>query len=402
MLAVGFLDRLTGSPRDGFAAQALRVARRCQGVTDARYDAEKFAIAVWRQGTREPVWLFLSNVYGDCKGAPRAERRQRIERLLQIIMRPTDADTWESAQSRLRPVLRAVTFAQGGVAGMVPPISRPALPYLNELVVVDHPDSMAYVTPQRLESWGVSVEEVFAAARANLAELAERSLRGKAPSPNELVRMVDTGDGYFTSMLLAPGWLAGISERMGTPVVAFVPDTNTVLLCTLPTTGLGKLYELVEQEYGQAVRSLSPVGYTTDARGTVVPYAPPEGHPDFVAARRAEVVLAASEYGTQTQWLSEQYEKAGIEVFVAKLIAASRPGEPAITAATWTDGISTLLPRAQYIAFVRDNVAELRVPWEAVADLVGLQPEPLLSPARYRVDGWPPAEVIDALRQQAI
>jgi hypothetical protein len=401
VLAVGVWGRFIGTSRDRFAAQALRIARRWPGVDRVRYDAGKFGIAAWRSGADAPIWIFLSNVYGECQGVPRAERRERLERLMRIMAASPGEDTWESVRARLRPVLRPVTFGHVGVPGMVPPVSRSALPYLRELVVVDRPDSMVYVMPGQLDSWGVSVDDVFDAARANLDQLATRSLRDTWPADGSLVRMVDSGDGYFTSLLLAPGWLAGVSERVGAPVVAFVPDTATVVLCAVPAAGLAGLYEIVEEEYVAAVRGLSPVGYLAGDRGVARPYAPPAGHPDALAARRAEVVLAATEYGAQTRWLADQYEQAGMDVFVAQLLAAARPGQPAITVATWTDGIVSLLPEAQFISFTRDGVSGPRVPWQAVADLVDLRPEPLLAPVRYRVGDWPAPDVMDALRAHA-
>lgn len=276
------------------------------------------------------------------------------------------------------------------------------MPHLRELVVIDRPDSMAYVGPNQLDTWGVTVDEVFDAARGNLEHLARGTARPDQPGGKMLIRMIDNGDGYFTSLLLAPGWLAEISERAGAPVLAFIPDTTTVVLCDLSSGGVGQLYEMIEKQFVEAVRGLSPVGYVANDRGGVVPYAPPVGHPDHLAARRAEVVLAATEYGAQTEWLTKEYDQAGVEVFVAALMAAVRPGEPAITVTTWTDGITSLLPRAHFIAFVRDGASGFRVPWQAVAELVDLRPEPLLAPARYRVGNWPSPQVLDALRAHAV
>src|SRR5207249_2639192 len=155
---------------------------------------------------------------------------------------------WDDVRAKLRPVLRPVTFGQVGVAGMVPPIARPALPFLRELVVVDRPESMAYVVPGRLDEWGVTADDVFDAARANLEPLARQSLDGPWPTDNPLIRMIDDGNGYLTSLLLAPGWLAEVSERIGAPAIAFVPDTATVVLRGVPGGGLDALYELVEKE----------------------------------------------------------------------------------------------------------------------------------------------------------
>jgi hypothetical protein len=119
------------------------------------------------------------------------------------------------------------------------------------------------------------------------------------------------------------------------------------------------------------------------------------------------VVLAMTEYGAQERWLSQEYEKAGMDLYVAPLQAAARPGAAAFAFATWTDSVTSLLPRAHFVAFARpprdgdDGVARL-VPWRAVAELVDLRPEPLLTPARYRVGDWPPPDVMAALLARAV
>jgi hypothetical protein len=293
---MGIVERFAGSPRDRFAARALRLARRAPGVVDARYDEEQFAVSVWTAGNVKPSRLYLSNVYGECAGAPRAEQHRRLERLVRIIAGSRPQEPWESVRPRLRPVLRPVTFGQVGVASMRPPISRSALPFLREFVVVDEPEAMTYVVPARLETWGVTADEVFAAARENLTPIAACALAIHEPLTRGLMRMIDSGDGYFTSVLLEPGWLAEASRRRGRRLIAFVPDTATVLLSDLTPDRLAAAYALAEGEYRDAVRGLSSVGYVADERGNVVPYSPPVDDSDHPAARRAEVLLATIEY----------------------------------------------------------------------------------------------------------
>jgi hypothetical protein len=393
-----------GGPKDAFADEARKIASRAPGVVEVRYDKADFALAVFRTGHRQPVQVFLDNVYGECQGLSAGQRRQQIARLVRIMLTPDQDGGWESSRTRLRPVLRPVSFGQVGVTGMVPPISRAALPYLRELVVVDRPESMAYVAPEQVVSWGVTADEVFAQARENLDEIARASLDGDWPGPDALIRMIDNGDGYYTSLLLAPGWLAGVSARVGAPVLAFVPDVRTVMLCAVPTGDgeAAKLYELVGREYQEAVRSLSPVGYVAADNGRVTPYVPTVDGRDRTAARRAEITLALAEYGAQTSWLRRQYEQANVDIFVAALVAASKPDEAPFTVATWTDGITSLLPEAQFISFVREGESGLvLVPFPVVADLVDLRPEPLLSPVRYRVESWPAPDVMARLRAHA-
>ena len=220
---MGLLDSLARSHRRRFAGLALRIARRTPGVHRATYDPEKFAIALHRADWGTPALLYLSNVYRETADAPRARRRARLAQLIRLMTAPSSPDGWAAARPKLRPVLRPQTFSQGGPPGIRPPLSRAVLPYLHELVVVDEPEAMAYVTPARLPDWGVTADEVFAAARANLAEIAQRSLGQPWPADPAMISMIDDGDGYFTSLPLAPGWLAEVGERLGGPVLAFVP-----------------------------------------------------------------------------------------------------------------------------------------------------------------------------------
>ncbi|GIE75657.1 hypothetical protein Aph02nite_16070 [Actinoplanes philippinensis] len=398
---MGLLDRFAGSPRRRFAQFALRVARRTPGVERAVYQPDDFAIAIHRTGSDGPAHLYLANVYRETAGATAAERRERIETLLRL-MRPMPEDSWDSVRPKLRPVLRPVTFGAAGPAGMRPPLSRPAMPFLRELVVIDAPDAMAYILPDRIEEWGISADEVFEVAHANLAAIArdslEREWRGGA------VSMLDDGDGYFTSLLLSPGWLAEVGERMGSPVIAFAPDNNTLLVTPLPETGIEQIYAVVEHSFGEAIRYLTPVGYVAGPEGRAVQYFPPPGHPHHTVARRAAAVLALTEYSNQTEWLSAQYTKAGVDTHIGALIAVEPPGGgPAVTITTWTAGVSALLPRADVIAFAHpDGGVEFRVPWQIAEERAGLTPEPLLAPPRYRVDGWPAPDTLAELREHGV
>ena len=400
---MGLLDRF-GSPRRRFAAQALRVARRTPGVARAVAEPGAFAIAVYRTGSESPARLYLDNIFAECAGASRAECAERLARLVRVMVTPPADDDWTTVRAKLRPVLRPVTFGLAGPVGVRPPLSRPALPHLKELVVVDLPDSMAYVLPDRLDGWGVTADEVFETARANLAEIARRTLERPWPGEPMLITMVDDGNGYFTSLLLAPGWLAGVAERMGTPVLAFVPDHHHLLLCPLPQEEAGPLYRMVEEHFTEAVRSLSPVGYTVGGDGRPVPYAPPPGHPHRSAARRAAAMLAVIEYSGQTDWLTRQYRENGVDVHVGSLLAVEPDdGGPAQTVASWIAGVESLLPVADAIAFVHpEHGVAFRAPWPAVAELVGLRPEPLLAPARVRVTDWPPPAILAELRRHSL
>jgi hypothetical protein len=310
--------------------------------------------------------------------------------------------TWDQAKPKLRPVLRGASFGAGMFDRPIRLLSRPALPFLVELVVIDEPTSMAYVTTARLADWAVSADEVFHTARANLAAHAS----GTDPGPNSgepvVLRFVDTGDAYFTSMLLLDGFLSRLGKRVGGRPVAFVPDKDSLIVVDDDPAALPALFALVGDEYTESVRSVSPVGYTMDEAGRVVPYQAPSGHPDLErAVHRAQVLLAAGEYGGQKEALDAAHERDGVDIFVGSVLVAERPDESLFSVAVWPPDVDSLLPEADYIAFPAED-DQLTVPFDVVAREASLLPEPDYAPARYRVTAWPSAPVMDRLRAQAV
>ena len=137
--------------RARLASQVIKRLRRA-GVPDVRYHSASFTVRCTRPGDDEPSVLRLDEV-----------RRGKVGEFVAGFLRaPGLPATWAEARPLLRPVLRgAIPPSDAGA-----PLSRPAFPFLAEFVVVDQPDTMTYVNTEH--GWGVTDEEVFAAARANL------------------------------------------------------------------------------------------------------------------------------------------------------------------------------------------------------------------------------------------
>jgi hypothetical protein len=217
---------------------------------------------------------------------------------------------------------------------------------------------------------------------------------------------VDTGDSYFASMLLVDGFLARLAANVGGRPVAFVPDRDTLIVGADGPGVLAGLYELVERQYMEAPRSISPVGYTVDERGAVVPYVAQPGTPLAGVVHRAEVLLASSEYGGQKQTLESRFERDLIDIFVASVMVVQRPDSSVCSVAVWAPDVDTLLPRTDVIAFQssteRDGSPPLTIPFDVVAREAALVPEPEYAPPRYRVTAWPAQSVMDRLRPYAV
>jgi hypothetical protein len=257
---------------------------------------------------------------------------------------------------------------------------------------------MAYVTEDQARTWGVSAEQVLAAGRANLAALGGLGPAGGTPT---VLRMLDDGNGYFVSRLLVDGWLAGLEARVGGRPVAFAVDNNTLMVAADEPDALVKLLELVERDYDEAPRAISPQPYTVDSRGAVVPYSVPAGHPLTGPLARTAALLAGNEYGSQTAWLNEEYERDGIDVFVGRLLVAERNGK-VITLATWARGADSLLPEAQYVSMGGGEETSFVVAWSTLEREIDLVPVPDLDPPRYRMRTWPPDAIVERLRAAAV
>jgi hypothetical protein len=393
---VGIFDRLRRrSGPDRFAGEVL-AALRAAGISDARYDRRGFSIEYRRLPGAESAWLYLHNLYAECQREPHT-RDERIRRFVVTFTRlPEVPESWESARDRLRPVLRSATFARAGESGRPAALRRPAFPFLDEMVVVDQPTSMAYVSEVTCADWGVSVEEVFATARANLAAAAGLP-PADHPGGRVMLRFIDDGDAYWVSHLLLDGWLGTLAEHVGGVPIAFVPDVRSLVVVDAAPEPLPELFELVERHFAESPRPLSPVAYTVDQTGRVVPFNVATGHPAAAAVERASRVLAVTEYGAQQNILRDE-----VDDYVASYAVFGTPEGGTFSVAAWTRGMHVLLPRVDFVAFNVAAGTTFFVPWDVVMEADVLTELPQYRPPRYRGEVWPAPAAFGYLRERAV
>ncbi|QIS00944.1 hypothetical protein F5X71_00130 [Nocardia brasiliensis] len=392
-----------GSDADQFAALVLQQLT-AEGEVGAEYDPQEFVIRLtsgWK--------LFLGNIFREANDLPADERTARITRFLSSRSEAPALPGWPQVRSSLRPILRSETFGIGSTDADDPrPITRPALPFLNELVAVDLPSSRSIVNERTIEQWGVDAAEVFAAARENLTALVGS---GGFKEPGVLF-FDDDGDGYCTSWPLIPGWLAGCGDGTQRPI-AFVPEVDRLIIAP-DGDDLGPLFEYVEQQYREAARQISPQGYTVDDAGAVIPLDQSPRHQHLPFVQRARCGLALTEYEAQGSALTEQLDThlalqtrdGEIDgAFVGSVMYIGADSGP-YTVTIWGEGVEYFLPEADYVMFCVDEQGEksvlFTVPFAAVVDIVGLTPIPDLTPPRYEIRHWPDAEVRARLAAAAV
>jgi hypothetical protein len=237
----------------------------------------------------------------DGSEAQRGGRRARVAGFVAgSLAGPGLPRDWAEVRPMLRPLLRPAHL-RGGIPASGPdaPLRRPRLPFLSEFVVVDQPETMTYVGADQLAGWGVTADEVFAAARGNLSGAV---LQGVADEP-VIVQFVGDDNAYWTSHLLLDGWLAKLAGQVGGPPVAFAPDHATLIVAADGSAHLPELFARAEVMYLASPRAITPMAYVSDGDGRTVPYPTEPGQPLHDCVRRAETIQRVQEYERQAETL---------------------------------------------------------------------------------------------------
>ena len=107
----------------------------------------------------------------------------------------------------------------------------------------------------------------------------------------------------------------------------------------------GWLAETAQREWQATTRAISPVVYTCDDSGAVVPCCRPESEALGRLLRYGEALLLGQEYGEQQQLLEEVHARDGVDLFVASVTLVERKDGCTRSYCVWTDGVDSLLPR---------------------------------------------------------
>ncbi|MBB5876689.1 hypothetical protein [Xanthomonas sp. 3498] len=267
-----------------------------------------------------------------------------------------------------------------------------------ELLALDLPDSTSTLIAGPRPEWGISLDESLAIARDNLRDATEDRFAEVAPG----VFRGAWYDAYDTSRALLPDVLHR-APVAGCPV--FMLPTRDCLLVVgeRDNVAMALMLELSLQaaEHG---RCISWLAFTYDDARRIVPFAltAPEHRQRQADLRR---MLDTPAYAGQKALLDKLHEANDVDVFVASfnVYQDRHDSTRQVSVGTWTEGVDTLLPRTDHIAFVvprEDGEADVTVAeWEPAFALLGalMERQPTLYPPRYRVRSFPSAEQLRQL-----
>lgn len=411
---MGFLKKLFGleksdeqesvSPREYLLREVESALGADSTVSEVARLPEEYGLRFKKNG--EEIQMFLDNLFAETRELSPEHRAETIRRFLGAFQGGGASQvTWEEAQEKLLPVVRSATFGTvlpAGVDGSAKHmVERRTIPFLRELLVLDLPDASMYVQQDHLKEWGVTEEEAFTSAFANLDLIHEVGveLQDEKPSP---LWSVDSNDTYEASRLLHPGFLASFSGRVkGRPVAAIPTRAALVITGDGDPAQLSRLCEFAEREFEASPRGITPALYTVDDAGRVVPYLRRGDDELAQRVRRAHVRFAMGEYTTQKEQLEAWNEANDVDVFVASFGALVRKTDDRpITWCSWGNEVDSLLPETDVVALQVGEKDFFMVPFREVKRLATscLAPVPTMWPPRHRTTGWPADSVIEQLR----
>jgi hypothetical protein len=372
------------------------------GLTDSiEVDEEQFELVLGGGAV-----INLHNGFVEWERASILQRGQVLRRFAEVFLQPGEPPaTVEEARPNLMLRVRdrewfavnELRFADAG-DGHGPAFTyEPLNEWLAVEVVYDWPTSVSSLKQETLDDWGMSVEEAIRTGRANLRERTEGTFRSVAPG----VFASPWQDTYDAARLLLTELISRL-ELPGDPV-ALLPQRDHLLLAgSDDESGLGRIAQLAEPLLAEPHRVTGRAFVWREGRWQL--FLPPQAHPHHESFRRLVTLTVADDYNEQKTVLEQRHAAAGDDVFVAAvLLRTDNASGETRSVCTWTEGVRTLLPRTDEIAFVAPGDSETDdgitlVAWDrAVAALGGVMEPQGLLPERWLVERFPSEDELRAI-----
>jgi len=398
---MGILDLFSGKPTPDKFAKMLLARLKSGGETrNVVYDKDSFSL---RREEDEHVF-YLGNAFAEFQRADAEE----VENVIRVFL-----STWFTSQMELPKTLDdakadlLVTVRDRSYFELDIPLCSDKLEMAEGLIyyelaeclavapVYDMPTSIRSLSKEDLENWDVTLYEVLEIAKQNLREMTE-----ECAQMGELF-VFASGDSHDAARILLTDVMRSL-EIEGAPI-AMVPNRETLLVTGEQNEeGLATMAAVAEQALAHE-RRISSVAFRLEGEDWS-PWLPDDEHPlrqQFGLFREQAKV---GDYQRQKELLEKQHERSGDDLFVATYNAIQDEDGNVHSYTTWSQGVPTLLPKADYILFMAADAAGMpshmaaAAEWDEVVELAGeLMSQQTCYPKRHRVDEFPLAEIIEQL-----
>jgi hypothetical protein len=389
--------------------------RTAIGLTPTRTDlaqdllkaAERHGLAGWQHDATDDVIrngdhvINLANIHLEYAAAPRLHRRSLLQKYFAMLQTTPVPKLWSLAQTKIYPLLRSrydlltrEIESRRKQEPFPPRAARRFISSLDQILGYDHGQTVSQVQAATLEDWAVPLDAVIDRALNNLRALPAPAWR----KVNPFVWKLESDDGYNESFLQLPKIFENLPAK-GTPT-AMIPNRG-VLLATGSDepNGITALLAEARKSLQESPWPLCADLFRIGSNG--IQLFIPSGS-DSKALTSIQRLDIESVYAAQKTALEAHCEAIEDAVFVATYGLLGQKNDPTGLQSwcSWTEGVPTLLPTADLIAFVWDlsgNRKTALVSWANAIAIVGHYFKSTdEDPPRTRVDEFPnPAELAE-------
>ena len=299
--------------------------------------------------------MFLENAYREYSLAPLGERSRVLRHWIRAWfgMRTELPAEFEDAACDLLPEVKSRAFYH--LSALETQLEHGAAPlmsykligeHLGAAIVYDMPHQMLQISQEHLDRWGVTRDEAMQIAKNNLASLTHRFSK---PGNQVRVYVTDCDDDYGASRLLLAGSLQQLPIN-GSLIAIAATRQRLFFTGSNDIEGLRIMLSESQRVIQTEPHVVSGIALRMEAN-MWKPWLPEPDHPLFDGFKTMQAHSFARAYEQQQRLLNRIEDR---NIFVAKCSCIRRLSpERANTFCTWTSGITSWLPRTDWIAFVQ-------------------------------------------------
>jgi|AGTN01.1.fsa_nt_gi Protein of unknown function (DUF1444). len=393
-------------PPEEFAESVATHLVELQFDGSLQFDRQGFAL-VLQSGTGNPLQTInLSSFYSDYSQDP--NNLQEILKKIASLTRGTpDVSDYES----IAPYLMLNVFDRSQVMFDWHKIRRDhgsaaGTPVLIEIAgglvlgpVIDTGNSLVHVTSTQLNMWSRTAGEVFDRASRNLSGSTEHwRFESVVDSVRDMPEYHQSlwNDGYDAARIAHEHiFLEGLPVK-GEKLVFLVGASKLLVTGSDSAIGIAAGLSLLE-------KSSMPPFVIVSRNGKLLNYVPDkEKQAGFYEVLHR---LQTHYFGRSYYHQKEQLTTADVlvnDIFVAEFTVAQNKDMRIASMCTWTEGVETLLPKADSISFVQVESGDVKIvartSWEKAMQFIDDRIEQTQDyPPRFRTKGFPTAQQINAM-----
>lgn len=234
--------------REQFSERVLEVVRDKFPLVKAARAEHPFSLSI------NGMPASLENLYRLTLLRPQ-DLRRHTERWIVEILRaaeghPDHSGSFEDLRDRIFPMVIPQAPADLQLGSMV------TQPFVANLVIayaLDQDRTIDYIPLSRFKQWDMSIDDLHAAAMANLVRKSEALNAHAAPDDGGGVSLIifQAMDGYDASRILLPTLHNRLREYLGSPFAAAIPNRDILLCFKNDAPTVDKYREQIVADYRQ-------------------------------------------------------------------------------------------------------------------------------------------------------